>query len=385
MRMVTSLPGELSDRELVEVMVEARQLASRVQAVELAAIAELARRRFAEAEDRDAVVEVLSAADHVHDEVAEALTLTSASADGLVRFATELTERLPGTFAALASGRIDYLKARTMWHGIDQVDDRLASTVEKMVLPKAPEQTTGQIRAKIRRLIKRLDPQAADRRREEAETHRAVELVETAEGTARLSGVDLPADAAGAAYGRVTAIATGLEHDGDDRATDRLRADVFLGLLHGTFVTGEPPADTTDRPTLRTGDPGWTAVYDAIAETARTELTTLTNTLAAPPRDIHRDVVELLPALRPAVRPGTALSARSAPRTASPVTGRPRRCVGWSDTGTADVASRLPKSRPHHPLPPWRRHLPLHPCHALPPPPPRCPLTRASTIVLTLS
>src|SRR4051794_32125741 len=38
---------ELPDHELVEVMVAARRLASRVQAVELAAVAELARRRFA--------------------------------------------------------------------------------------------------------------------------------------------------------------------------------------------------------------------------------------------------------------------------------------------------------------------------------------------------
>lgn len=153
---------ELSDHQVVEAMVEARRSASRTQAVELAAVAELARRRFAEADAGD-VVEVLSPADYVFDEVAEALTLTANAAGELIRFATELTGQLPGTFTALAAGDIDYLKARTIWHTIDQVDDRLTRTIEAKVLAKAPEQTTGQLRAKIRRLIRQLDPEAADR------------------------------------------------------------------------------------------------------------------------------------------------------------------------------------------------------------------------------
>ena len=300
-------PDELSDQELVETMVAARRLASRVQAVELAAVAALARRRFAEAADRDPVVEVLSPADYVFDEVAEALTLTSGSAADLIRFATELSERLPGTFAALAGGDIDYPKAQTVWRGTDQVNEELTRTIEAKLLAKAPEQTTGQIRAKIRRLVKRLAPDAAALRREEAERRRGVVLVETDDGTAQLSGVDLPADAASAAYGRVAAIATGLRRDGDVRGIDQLRADVFLGLLRGTFTPGEPPADITDRPTPGpgAGDDGWNAVDDAIAdviaEAARTELTALTHALndtrrdrlRGTRRDTHRHVADM--------------------------------------------------------------------------------------------
>jgi hypothetical protein len=198
---------DLLDHELVEVMVAARRLASRVQAVELAAVAELARRRFAEDETR--AVEVISPGEYLNDEVAVALTLTPASADGLIRFASELVGRLPGTFAALAAGDVDFLKARTLWQGTGQVSDEVAAAVEAAVLARASGQTTGEIRAKVRRLVKRLDPQALGRRREEAQRRRGVTLMETDEGTAQLSGVDLPADAAGAAYGRVAAIAAG--------------------------------------------------------------------------------------------------------------------------------------------------------------------------------
>jgi hypothetical protein len=148
----------LVDHGLVEVMVAARRLASRAQAVELAAVAELARRRFAE--DDASGVEVISPREYLNDEVAAALTLTPTSADGLIRFATELVGRLPGTFAALSAGDVDYVKARTLWQGTGQVSDEVAAAIEAKVLPRAPGQTTGEIRAKVRRLVKRLDPQA---------------------------------------------------------------------------------------------------------------------------------------------------------------------------------------------------------------------------------
>jgi hypothetical protein len=96
--------------------------------------------------------------------------LTAASADDLIRFATELTGRLPATFA-LADGDLDYAKACTLWRGTAQVSDAVAAAIETRVLPRAPGQTTGEIRAKIRRLVERLDPGALARRRERAEKH----------------------------------------------------------------------------------------------------------------------------------------------------------------------------------------------------------------------
>jgi Domain of unknown function (DUF222) len=276
--------GELSDHELVEVMVAARRLASRAQAVELAAVAELARRRFAE--DETSAVEVISPRDYLNDEVAAALTLTPASADDLIRFATDLTGRLPGTFKALAAGDVDYLKARTLWHGTGQVSDEVTALIEAKVLPRAPGQTTGEIRAKVRRLVKKLDPHALAQRRANAERRRGLTLIETDDGTAHLSGANLPADAAGAAYSRVAAIAAGIKRDGDDRQIDQLRADVYLALLRGTLKTTEPPADTSEHPNagpVTPGDPGWTdaddAIADLIAGTARTELTALSQGL----------------------------------------------------------------------------------------------------------
>lgn len=277
----------LTDRELVEAMAGARAVASRAQAVELAVVAELARRRLAE--DDVPGVEVISPREYLTEEIAQALTLTSASADDLVRFATELVERLPGTFAALVAGDIDYLKARTLWHCTGEVRGAVVAEIERRVLARAPRQTTGQIRARVRRLVKRLDPQALGERREAAQRRREVTLVQTDDGTAHLLGAELPAEAAGAAYGRVCAIAAGLKRDGDGRGIGQLRADVFVALLRGTLTVTEPPADTTASArverTCRCAvagerDAGWSdvddAVADVIAATVRAQFTSIT-------------------------------------------------------------------------------------------------------------
>jgi hypothetical protein len=128
--------GALTDGGLIDAMTSARRLTSRLQAVELAAVAELVRRRAAE--DVDPRVEAVAPRDYVHDEVAEALTLTAGAADDLIRFATDLTDRLPDTFTALAAGDVDCAKARTLWRGTDQIGDELAAIVETRCCPKPP-------------------------------------------------------------------------------------------------------------------------------------------------------------------------------------------------------------------------------------------------------
>jgi hypothetical protein len=83
-----------------------RRLTSWTAAGELAAVAELNRRRADEvAEGADPHL-----AEHVGDELAVSLTLTMRGADQLLDFAARL-DRLPCTQAALAAGAIDRAKA----------------------------------------------------------------------------------------------------------------------------------------------------------------------------------------------------------------------------------------------------------------------------------
>lgn len=96
---------ELNGNLLVELMRARSRLVSHLQAELLADVAELAHTPPGSAgspPERTGGVD-----EFVSDEVAAALTLTSRSADSLVKLALDL-ERLPQVLAALQAGRIDF-------------------------------------------------------------------------------------------------------------------------------------------------------------------------------------------------------------------------------------------------------------------------------------
>ena len=227
----------LSDGELVDVLTAWRRQASWAQAGELAAVAELARRRES-GSSRDA--EFASA------EVGLALAISPRSADAHLDLAQALSDRLRSTRAALAAGRIDLVKVRVIAQGTRSVDEETARAVEERVLPGADEVTPGRLRARVERAVIALDPSGAERRRKAAETDRRVECYDTGNGTAVFGGVHLPAGPAIAADNRLHAIAKALKTDGDSRTLDQLSADVFLALLLGTHpASGLPTTELT--------------------------------------------------------------------------------------------------------------------------------------------
>src|SRR6516165_3328054 len=117
-----------SDDELAGLMIAWRRVASWATAGELATVAELCRRRDAQ---------VVAGADphvaeHVSDEVAMALTLTSWAAGRLADRAQGLA-RLPKTMAALAAGEIDVPKALVILGELSGLSDVHAARVEAVV------------------------------------------------------------------------------------------------------------------------------------------------------------------------------------------------------------------------------------------------------------
>ena len=161
------VPADLDDAGLVEVMRAWERLASWVAAGQLAAIAELARRRPRDYVDNgpghvdrgDPRVPEIS--EFAVDEVASALRLTRPTAGLRVQLAVELAGRLPATAAALRAGTIDVPRARVIMEGVAPLDDALATAVEARVLPRAGQQTTGQLRASLSRAVLATDPAAA--------------------------------------------------------------------------------------------------------------------------------------------------------------------------------------------------------------------------------
>ena len=249
--------GALSDDELVGVMRGWRRQTSWAQARELAAIAELARRRPADRTPPPAPGQFpAELSEFTADEVAMALTLTQRGGERQLGLALDLAAR-PATAAALEAGRIDLYKAGIILDGISLLSDEHAAAVEASVLPGAADQTSGQLRGSVTRAVLRLDPQAARRRREEAQKGARVECWTDPEGTATLAGRWLPPAEVLAADKRLCQVAgywkkliraawkqadPGEHLPRPEHGTDLLRARAYLALLLGHPLEA-PPAD----------------------------------------------------------------------------------------------------------------------------------------------
>jgi hypothetical protein len=248
----------LSDSELMEVAAAARRQTSWAQARELAAIAELSRRRSTADDAGDPDYRILSAHESLVEEVAATLTVTGNAAATLVHLADRLADDLPGTRQALETGRIDLPKTRVICDLTDGLPDGVPERVEAAVLDKASDQTTGQLRRRIRRIVQRLAPEQIEERRREAVRRRDLQVWERPDGTADLAITGLETRDAHAIFNKITAVARGLRADGDARPLSALRADLARELLQGTpfseaarTILNRPvesprsPADTT--------------------------------------------------------------------------------------------------------------------------------------------
>jgi len=234
-----------SDWDLPGLAAGYRRLAAWAQARELSACAEIAARRAAAnpkigtCEDgRPASLPPEAAA-----EVGLELSMTQPGASAWTALACQLRWALPLTGDALAAGTIDLGRARIIADATVFLTRDHASQVEARVVPAAGRQTTGQLRAAVRRAVLAIDPDGAEQRQRDTERSAKLALYPGEEGTATLTGSCLPGLEAAAAMARITAMARALKSSGAHGGIDLLRANIFLGLLLGTLPLIPPPAD----------------------------------------------------------------------------------------------------------------------------------------------
>jgi hypothetical protein len=169
----------------------------------------------------------------VASEIRAALTLTRRSADFHLGLASDLIRHLPQVGQALREGRIDLAKARVIVEETSHLESANAQRVADAALERAASQTTGQLGARLRRLVILLDPDAAKTRYDEALEDRRVTSSPNADGTANLHGLNLPAHRVGAATRRINRLAQAAKSADDPRTMDQIRADVLMDLLQG--------------------------------------------------------------------------------------------------------------------------------------------------------
>jgi uncharacterized protein DUF222 len=240
----------LDDDELIGVLRAWRRLESWCTSGLLTVMAELARRRPAE---RTAPAPPgrfpTELSEFIADEIAAALTMSVRAGGTYLDQALDQEIRLPGTARALHQGLIDQPRARLIAEVTRILSDDDAHTVESRVLPAAGRQTPGQLRAALARAVLAVDPQAATRRREEAQKDPRVRRWQEDAGTAALAGYGLPPADVLAADQRLDHRARALREAGLPGSLEELRARAYLAALLGQDST--PPADPGPSP-----DPG---------------------------------------------------------------------------------------------------------------------------------
>jgi len=170
------------------------------------------------------------------DEIRAALVLTRRAADAQFWLAYDLLTRLPAVHAAMDSGLVDEPRARVFSDWTCELSPEQARAVCTELLPRAMELTTGQLIEQIKKLAIALDPEWARRRYEQAIADRKVVGYRNQDGSANLSGLNLPVDRVAAASARIDALAKAVKHAGDTRPIDHIRADLFLGMTDGTYT-----------------------------------------------------------------------------------------------------------------------------------------------------
>ena len=235
-------PGcrELNDSEQIGVLCGWQRQSAWAQAGLAAAALAVARRRDAQA----TAARHPHLSEHVPDELAAALALTTLSAGRLLAVAAGL-DRVPEVAEALAAGRIDWPKACIFTDELSVLDDQLARAIAAGLLA-AGRLTTAQLRARLRRAVLAADPAAADRRKNQGRKDTRVEVWDEPSGNTALAGRELaPADVI-AADARLTADATWLRRHGTPGTLAELRAAAFTARLSGRDLTALLPGPGPD-------------------------------------------------------------------------------------------------------------------------------------------
>ncbi|NOX24282.1 MAG: DUF222 domain-containing protein [Actinobacteria bacterium] len=237
--------GDISGFDQVTVLRAHQRMASHYQARLYTAMAAVTTTFENEEDDPEPDVGFHTAAQEAAVEIGTALQLTRRAADNELGFALSLQRRLPRVHMMLKSGVIDTRRAKTIDAATAHLTTGVARNVVERIAEIAPELTTGQLRARIKKLCIEADPDDAQQRHDRAVTDRRVVMEPTLDGTCNLTGLDLPVVDATRAANRINTIARSLRRKGETRTIDRLRADVYLDLL-----TGRHSYPTTGRGTV---------------------------------------------------------------------------------------------------------------------------------------
>lgn len=223
----------LSGHDTVVAMQAAHRQCCHERAVMLRAVLETGLREFGSA---DTVERCAEPGEFAAEETRAALTLSRRAADDTYEFAWDIFCRLAKLGEAMLAGELDEPRARAMASWTADLTAAQAVRVCRDLLPDACSVTVGALTDRIKRAAIAIDPEWAERRYRAGLDERKIVGSMNPDGTADVSGRNLPVDRAKAACDRVDDLARACKRAGDGRKIDHIRADIYVGLLDGAYA-----------------------------------------------------------------------------------------------------------------------------------------------------
>lgn len=225
--------SRLNGFDLVRLLQARERLVAHCQADSMADTHEIA---HAVPGDADSAPDRLDAPfEFAADELRPALNLTRRAAENRMSLSLDLIERLPGVWELLAEGRIDLSRARVFADGTAHLSEEEAEAVVARLAVEASWLTTGQLRARIRKLCVEADPNEAVKRFEQRVEERRLWVEPTEDGTANLFLLDIPLVDAQAIRNRIHRHLISLPKKArQGRTVAQLQADIAVDLLRGS-------------------------------------------------------------------------------------------------------------------------------------------------------
>jgi uncharacterized protein DUF222 len=250
----------LADDQLIGIISAARRIESRTAWTLMAALAELARRRPVTEPGDDGEY---GFSEFAADEVAAELHLTTQSATEQIWYSRQVAGQLPACFAALYAGTIHPVHVRIIQDETRLLSDEDRDRADAILAEAAASLTFGQLRSKAHRLVLKLDPDAARKRKEQAKQDAHVRRFREDSGNAGMEARELPPDEILASWQHVEQRALDLRAAGMPGTLQELRVRAYLDLLQerdsrlvpagqGTGQASRPPGPDGDG---RTGGP----------------------------------------------------------------------------------------------------------------------------------
>lgn len=168
------------------------------------------------------------------DEFSAAMSVAPGTADNLVNLAAYLTTELPRTLVALEKGDTDLQKAKVLMDVVWSLSPDARRRVEDLALQISRTSTARQLRAKLAAEAIKADPEAAQKRHEQATKDRRVENYQDPDGMGTLVAHGT-AEQTTAIFSVLDAEARSPRHAGDTSTLDQRRMDA----LHDIVVNGK--------------------------------------------------------------------------------------------------------------------------------------------------